>query len=131
MGRRRLELEHDRCAARQLHDLGLGSQRWQHRELGDLQGNAIHAAGAAAATAMYVGQRHDRALPRLSKPGVSVVFTAAAAGCATPEYRFWLLAPGRQLARWCATGVPAALDLEHDRRRAWQLHDLGLGSRCR
>ena len=49
-------------------------------------------------------------------PGVSVAFTATAAGCATPEYRFLLLPPGGgwQVARewgtgawtWNTTGAP-------------------------
>ena len=33
-------------------------------------------------------------VPSPQSPGVSITFTAAAAGCAPAQYRFWLLAPG-------------------------------------
>ena len=32
--------------------------------------------------------------PSPQQPGVAMTFTALATGCATPEYRFWILAPG-------------------------------------
>ena len=60
----------------QLHDLGVGTRRRQHGQLGDRQRDAVHAIGTAASTAMYVCQRHYRcgltavspACPSASRP---------------------------------------------------------------
>ena len=68
--------------------------------------------------------------PSPQQPGVAVTFTPVAAGCTTPEYRFWILAPGGNWLMAARLGC-RRLDLEHGWQPARQLHDLRLGSRRR